>query len=101
MRECGAAKLTTGAASSAGLGGARKSLAPRASIDIGMALPEAMAHAIGDFEEFRRFANVERAPARETAIDHVMDAAGPRRHDDDARRKEYRLGNGMGDEEHG
>ncbi len=55
-----------------------------ASVDIRMSGPQALADAVGDLQEFGRFADFELAHAAETGrIDHVDDAPRSRRHDDD------------------
>src|SRR6516162_2159122 len=67
---------------------------------IGMSGAKAHANPLGDLDELRGLANLERTLARETAFDDIDDAAGPLRHDDDPGGQEYCLGNGMGDEDH-
>ncbi len=47
-----------------------------ASILIAMPRPEAFADAMGDLQEFRRFADVECAVARQIAVDHIGDTPG-------------------------
>src|SRR3546814_3057315 len=63
-----------------------------ASVVIAVSGAQALAHAVGDLREAAALAQVEGAVGRELAVDDVDDAAGARRHDDDLRRQEDRLG---------
>src|SRR5437016_1923124 len=71
------------------------------SLVIGMPGAQTGANPMGDLDEFRRIANLQRAVFREIAGDHVDDAAGTRRHDHDLGRQKHRLGDRVGDEHHG
>src|SRR5207237_1243082 len=68
-----------------------------------MRLAEAQRDAdpVGNGEEFRRLAAIEGAIGRPVAIDDLDDAAGPRAHHHDLARQEHRLGDRVGDEDHG
>src|SRR4051812_46709669 len=68
---------------------------------IGMPRAQAGANAMCDLEEFRRLADLQGTLARKIAVDDIDDAAGPRRHHHDPGRQEHRLGNRVGDEQHG
>src|ERR1700733_8797861 len=70
------------------------------SIDIGMPLAQATAHAMRNLDEFGRLADLEGALAREVAVYDVVDAPGTRRHDDDLGGQEHRLGDRVRDEHH-
>src|SRR3546814_9707422 len=70
-----------------------------ASVVIAFPCAQPLAHPVGDAHELGALADVEGAVARQLAVDDVDDAPRPRRHDDDARRQEHRLGNRVGNED--
>src|SRR5215469_8777994 len=55
----------------------------RPSVFIGMPGAQGLPDPMGDGEELGRVADIEAAPARQVALDHLHDAPGPRAHDDD------------------
>src|ERR687897_2784056 len=91
----------TGPALPSGARAAGRARRLSASVVIGMAGPEALADPVRDLQEVRRLADLEPALAPERArVDDVDDAARPRRHHDDLRGQEHRLGDRMRDEQH-
>src|SRR5260370_35781411 len=68
----------------------RPLVTPR-SVDIGMALAQAVAHTVGDLQKLRRLADFERPVAWKAAIDHVVNAARARVHDTDLGQQENRF----------
>src|SRR4051794_39240510 len=65
---------------------------------VGMAGAEAFADAVGDGEELRRLADIERTLGRKRRLDDVGDASRARRHHHNFGREVHRLGDRVGDE---
>src|ERR1700691_3416934 len=57
--------------------------ASRALVVVGMAGTQALPHTMREFQELRRFADIERALVSQIAVNHVDDPSRARRHHHD------------------
>src|SRR5579862_4175021 len=71
------------------------------SIAIRLAGAQSFAHPMRHRQELGRVAEVQAALARKVVVDDLDDTPRARAHHHDAGRKKYRLGDRMGDEDHG